>query len=161
MAKMIKKISVKNVFGTIANKDNGETTDLIEVLGICIDTEKVTTQYGDATKFKGSFKATNCETGEQFESSTLYLPDIAADELKMAMSSGAQQVQFATRISVQHSVTTDEKGNMSYDYQYACENLLPKSEENDPLLALENAIASGNVPKIVLKGVKKGKTKKK
>lgn len=132
--KMLKKITVKTVFGTLQKKaipDSGETLEQINVYGQVRRMVPGQTDLGPFIRFKGTFEAVNIGTGEMFRSMNMILPDEAADLLEEALSSeGAKSVDFALKIGV-----AGDDSNIGYHYYV---EPLMQSQEGDPLEAIRN-----------------------
>lgn len=131
-AKQIRKISVATVAGKVDLKKliDAEKIALMNVYGIATSKKIIATDYGDAVRFIGQFRAVNLETGELFQSSRMYLPSAMADDLDGALSGGGT-AEFAVRVSVIYDDTVASK------YYYDGEDLV-KPANNDAMLALES-----------------------
>lgn len=124
---IIKKITIKDVCGTVQKPESATT--LMRVVGIAKDFDTGTTTFGEFIKFKGQFRAINIATGEAFDSGAMILPDIANNLIFGALSSeGANAVEFAFDLAIKPS-----KSPTGYDYTVQS---LIESKEADPLSAL-------------------------
>ena len=153
MSALLKKISVKNIVGSMPSPKVGEEIALCVIMGYAKTFENKTTTYGDSTAFHGDFKGINVETGEDFRSGTCYLPDVASDLLKNALDTNPGIIEFGFNISVVGVKGRTEGENGKYEYR--CTPLM-KASENDPMLALENKLrdAAEAKPKLTKKGGK-------
>lgn len=136
-----KKLSVAAVYGKIDIKkvvNSEKPIHVMRVYGQAVGTKSGESNFGAWTSLVGQFKATNPETGEQSEASTLFLPDVALLPLQVALAQeGARGVMFAIDIFVKASTNTKPGGSA---YEYSFEHVLPPAE-NDPLAQLEARIA--------------------
>jgi hypothetical protein len=144
----VKKISVATVYGKIALSTlmaaPNKTLDIMTVVGVAVGIDKGESSYGDWECLKGDFEATDAKSGKVVRASTCFLPPVAMDAVKVAMSqAGANRgVEFAIKIIAKY-VAEDEghkAGGSAYEYSF--EHLLKPSAENDPILKLKAAIAA-------------------
>ena len=145
MSALLKKISVKNIVGTMPAPKVGEEIALCVIMGYAKSYAVKQTTYGDCTAFSGDFKGIDVETGEDFRSGMCYLPDVASDLLKNALDANPGIIEFGFDISVVgvKGRTEGEQGK----YEYRCRPLM-KAAENDPMLALENKLAESAKEKV-------------
>lgn len=147
-ATLMKKLSAKGIMGTLIAPEVGVEAEQFVVMGYAKGYEIKPTTFGDSTAFHGSFKAVNKISGEAFQASTLYLPDVASDLLKGAVD-GAEggAVEFGFNISLV-GVAGKVPGETG-KYEYRCAPLMETSE-NDPLELLEKRLADGavNMPRL-------------
>lgn len=132
---MVKKITLKTVTGGLSRKDTpeeGESVDLMTVIGQARRIEPASTDFGPYLRFKGAFEATDTRTGETFRSATLILPPVAQDILESAMGGESVGVEFALRIS---AVGDDSQ----IGFHYEADSLI-EHEESDPLANIRNAV---------------------
>jgi hypothetical protein len=150
--KIIKKLSVKGVCGKPVPPANGESKDLMNVIGNCQRTKVVTTTFGESVGLQGLFKAINLETGEAFRAGTAYLPDVALDLILGEMAKkDVESVDFAFTIGIVGDSELPTK------YFYIAKPLLEASE-SDPIAAIEARMTKQPAPALENKG-KNGTTK--
>lgn len=127
----VRKISIKAVCGTpdIEKVIAKKKIDLMDVYGVAQRTKAVTTDYGDAVRFIGKFRAVNLETGEVYESTRLYLPSAMEEDLSAAMNAGGN-AEFGVRINVNYDKSLATK----YYYDFVS---LIEPQNQDALLSLE------------------------
>lgn len=109
IATPLNKISVKSVFGAIpvqAVKEDGKDVlrlpaaiVVMRVIGQATGYEVKQSDFGDSLKFKGTFKAWNLDTGEVFNSSACFLPNIVEGQLGAVLDEH-DAVEFAFDIGV-------------------------------------------------------------
>lgn len=126
------KISVKNVCGELRGdrkpkKDGGELM-LMRIIGTARDTKVVSTTFGDSIGLLGNFRATAIETGQEFQSGTLFLPDLATNLIAPMLESN-QEVSFAFDIGAVYKETS------ATEYEYVVHPLLDQGGI-DPLADL-------------------------
>ena len=135
---LISKITVKTVYGKIDIEKviNAPTKqiELMDVYGLCRKALPDSSEHGEYVKFRGSFRATNLETGEAFESGSVILPRVAEEVLAGAFSDDTSEIQFGFRVVVKYDKDSVTK------YVYSVIPLLSPAE-NDPVTLLENKIA--------------------
>lgn len=140
MSTQIKKLSVATVCGKIDAKavlNAAGPIPLMTVYGMAVGVKEGASTFGDWTALVGQFKAVNAETGEVFESSQVFLPEVALIPLRVALEAGeSRSVKFAIKLAVKAATNTKPGGSV---YEYTFENALPPAE-NDPLLELESAM---------------------
>jgi hypothetical protein len=132
MAKIIKKISTKTVFGDVVLADlpEKESKELIRVVGIATGTQVGMSTYGEWTALKGSFQAINLDTGEEYRSNKCFVPDTITDGVAVALAQdNTKSVEFGVLVSVRRNP------NVAKGYEYEVEPLL-KMSESDPLESL-------------------------
>jgi hypothetical protein len=143
MATLKKKVSVKLVCGDMKKNvkewglKSGESKDVMQVLGTVNGLQTGTSDYGDWVAFKGSFKATNLATNEQFRSGKCLLPEVASDLVVAGFNvEGVDSLNMAFIVGVQ----ADEESATGYTY-YATPLL--EEDASDPLAALEKQVVAG------------------
>lgn len=130
-SQFIKKISVKNCYGKVSAAD--APMDILQVVGIATGSRTGESTYGPWVSLRGTFQATNLQTGEVFRGSECFLPDIGVDMVLVALNSkDAQAVEFAVNVSI-------KKSESPIGYEYTVTPLM-KLQENDPLAALANRL---------------------
>ena len=154
MSALLKKISVKNIVGTMPIPKVGEEILLCLIMGYAKTFEIKTTTFGDSIAFHGDFKGVNAETGEDFRSGTVYLPDVASDLLKNVLDANSGIIEFGFTISVIGVKGRTEGENGKYEYR--CMPMM-KAAENDPMLALENKLRANTEAEEKPKAKKGGK----
>ena len=130
----VRKLSVATVWGKIDLKEllkaPDEAMTLMTVLGSGVSTKTGTHTYGDWTALQGMFEATNAETGEVFQSSTLFLPDVALTPILVQLAGpGVTGIEFAIEVGVKYARNAKPGGAA---YEYTWRPLLPP-DENDPI----------------------------
>ena len=140
MATLLKKLSVKNICGTIKSPAPGIEQKLVIVMGYAKGSEIKKTTFGDSIGFHGDFKGIDIETGEEFRSGVCYLPDVAESLIENALDDHEGVVEFAFEIGIVGVAprTPGEEGK----YEYRCKPLM-KASENDPLAQLETRLKQG------------------
>lgn len=134
--KMIRKISIATVIGKPTQDQAAAKTKLMRVVGYAKSSFKVQSPYGDAHGIMGEFVATNLITGEQTESTKMFLPDIAQEPLLQALDGeSAESIAFGFDIGVEPA-TKDAKEK----YIYYCEPLIERSVES-PIKRLMDQVA--------------------
>jgi hypothetical protein len=144
---LLKKITAKTVLGDVKKIAFGDDKQLekgfpaMRVLGVVRNVQTGTSDYGDWVKFKGSFKATNLLTGEEFNSSALMLPEVASDLLDTAIQSVGDDFE-----SIECAFDIGLKGaDTSIGYEYTVTPLVEMST-SDPIVALEKQLPA--MPKV-------------
>lgn len=140
MGKQVKKLSVKTVYGLIDIKrvlNADEPIPVMYVGGTCVGYKLVPSPYGEATALQGNFIARHPDTGEEFNSSTLFLPDVAMIPIQVALAAGARGVDFAILVQVQ-AATGGKPGGVPYEYTFV--DRMPQTE-NDPLARVRLLLA--------------------
>ena len=142
MATLLKKISSKNIVTDLKavvrsiEKDGG-VREIYRILGIVSGFKDGESNFGAYTEFQGTFYATNCVSGEAFESGKCFLPDPLPGMLKGALSN-ADSVEFALAVSIKRR----DELNIGYEYLVAP---LVETRTADPLAHLKQA-ALGMLP---------------
>lgn len=134
---LLNKITVKTVCGDLENAvtEVKPVLDIIQVIGIVKDKEKITTNLGDSWKLKGEFKAINLVTKEAFYSANCFLPGLASDLVVNQLSNeGDNAVQFAFIIGIKYA-----KNKVGYEYSV---KPLIKPAENNALNLIEQQISN-------------------
>lgn len=152
MASIVKKISVKSIFGDVkAALKKGTIQDgtaIIRVIGIASGTKTGNTQFGDWTALLGQFKGTNLVTGEQFTSGKCFLPE-SAMELIVPVVVAGNTAEFAVDIGVK------ENDSLAIGYEYTVTPLIQQGS-TDAMERLESAVAeTAALPAPTKKGAKK------
>lgn len=144
--KFLKKLSTATIIGKIPAMQEGEPTrDLYTIMGIATKMKHGEGDFGEWTCFIGQFEAIKIETGEIFRSSRCFLPRMESDEVSGALASGAEQVQFAFKVSVQPS----DKGK----YEYICQPL-SRPAESDALSNLRKVVGEAKgIPEKAVKAL--------
>ena len=131
---LIGKISPKNCSGNIKQilkeMKEGQTQDILQVIGIAKGTIEGESDFGPYTGFKGQFKAKNLLDGREFMSGKCFLPDVATDLIAAQFADDIKEIQFAFIVGVK----AVETSSVGYEY-YA--KPLTEPKENDPLALLE------------------------
>lgn len=99
---LLKKLTVKTVCGEFPfPTPEKPKIKLATIGGIVTGAGVKTTDYGDSWRLSGQFLAFNVLTGERFESSVSYLPDVVSEPLAAAVRATNQPVEFAVEVGVQ------------------------------------------------------------
>ncbi len=136
---LLNKITVKAVCGDLEDAVTAErpSLDIMQVIGVVKDKEKITGQYGDSYKLKGEFKAVNMVTKEPFYSANCFLPGLANDLVVNQMDGTSDNaIQFAFVIGIKYA-----KNKVGYEYSV---KPLIQPAENNALNLIENQIKSNN-----------------
>lgn len=145
-SKIINKISTKTIFGTVnaavvAKHGKDGRLHTMRVMGMANALRSGETDKGEFTALLGRFRAIHPTTGEVFESGQCFLPNVALNLIRGAVSQG-NTVEFAYDIIAE----LDESANMGFAYRI--ENLV--QEEKDPferLMTSAPALLSLAAPK--------------
>jgi hypothetical protein len=145
-AAQLRKITIKGVMGENPDvekliKKDGKRMDLCLIYGIVRRFKPDQSDKGAFVRFYGQIRATNLVTGELFQAGQVILPGQAQDALYGAMDGveGAN-VHFGVKVGVKYD------GSSIVKYVYTVESIMPPAE-NDPLLALEQAMGMKALPK--------------
>jgi hypothetical protein len=136
--KQVKKLSVATVYGKIKLSELMTKKEMIvmRVIGSAVAVKKGISSFGEWTALQGKFRASNPSTGEVQESATLFLPDVALIPVQVALSAGAQAVEFAIDVSVKYVAEEEghKPGGSPYEYSFAS---LIEPSDDDPIARLE------------------------
>ena len=125
---MIGKITVKQVVGDKAHLRSVATekaTPIMRAAGIARGFEPGEGDNGPWIRFKGSFKAINVATGEEFISGKLFLPEVATDALvNMLSGEDVDSVEFGFDINLQ------KDDSSAVGYVYSVTPLIEPSQDN-------------------------------
>jgi hypothetical protein len=129
---LISKLSMKGI-GAQPKKNSlteGESKNIAIVIGRVSKYEVGQSTFGEFTKFRGSFEATNVETGKVYKSGACFLPQVVEALLVDAVDNAPDNsaVDFALAIGVKFSETAT-------GYEYTVEPLT-ELKEADELTAL-------------------------
>lgn len=143
MTALTKKLSVAKIVGKVNVRklpEDGSVLNLFTVIGNAVGTKSGTSDFGDWTGLVGQFEATNLETGEQFASANLFLPDVAQGLIEAQLAnSDTHQVQFAFVIGAK----ADESSSVGYTY--TAQPILPP-DAKDPLADLRASVLALEAP---------------
>lgn len=148
MAQILKKITTKTVCGKVDKKSvinsEGDPIWMMVILGRATRRLAQSSDLGEYIRFKGTFEATNIETGEVFKSMNLIVPPIAEDIIEEGFAAeGVNAVEFALKLGVRR-----DDDSVS-GYQWVAESV-KKAAEGDPLAALRSELVEQKVlPHIV------------
>jgi hypothetical protein len=137
MATLLKKISAKNIVNDLkavarsVEKDGG-VKEIYKILGIVTSLKTGESQYGQYVEFNGNFFATNCVTGEQFESGKCFLPDPLPGMIQSALANN-DSVEFALSVSIKR------RDDLAIGYEYLVSPLV-ETRSADPLAHLKQAV---------------------
>ena len=124
-ATLVKKIAVKSVCGNI--EPPTEQVAIMRIIGSVSKLEVIETTYGESTKFKGDFLATNLDSGELFRSSVAFLPSIVEGLVANSFDEENSPLEFAFDIFVSPSDNGEKK------YQYTAKPLI-EAAKSDPMM---------------------------
>lgn len=131
---LVKKISVKTVFGNIdVRKLSDSPIAIMRIIGVATKIKSGESEFGQWTAFLGQFKATNLQTNEVFASGKCFLPPQASEILEGQFDDEHSRIEFAFDISAKYSEDSTVK------YEYIVEPLF-KPAENDPIALLESKL---------------------
>lgn len=158
-SKMIKKLSVKTVYGDVKplrKLENGTETKVMTVFGMATGSKSGQSTLPDGTisnwvGLTGFFEGINPVSGEVFQSTSLFLPDIALNMILPMVLQG-KNPEFALEIIV----VTSDTSNVGFEYSFK-----PIAQNDDPLAAMREkvlAIAAPNQAALPLED--QGKKKK-
>lgn len=125
----IPKISTKTVFGPLTVEVD-KVRRVMRVGGRVIKIDTIETTYGSSLRLKGIFKAINLETGEEFSSSTCYLPDVASNLI--ALGFDGKSLEFLFDVGIKGV----EKLDGTTGYEFGLKSLVGPKPEDDPLASL-------------------------
>ena len=132
----VSKISVKSVYGEVEGMEKGEPEKpIMRVMGICVKAVHGESDKGPWTAFEGDFAAINAESGEIFRSARCFLPNVATNQLAVALEQSTGPVEFALDIAVRPS-------NNVHKYEYFAKTLKDMSA-TDPLAGLLDNYGGG------------------
>ena len=144
MSALTKKLSTAKIVGKINVRklpEDGTIQNLYTVIGMAVGTKSGTSDFGDWTGLVGQFEATNLETGEQFASANLFLPDVAQGLIEAQLANAENhQVQFAFVIGAMAD------SNSPVGYSYTAQPILPP-DAKDPLADLRASVLQLEAPK--------------
>lgn len=133
---LVKKITMAGILGNIKQivkpMKEGETKDLMLIIGIANGTKEGESDFGHYIGLRGQFKVTNLISNKKYVSSVAFLPPVAND-LILGQLRPDQEVEFAFIISVTESI------DIQIGYFYSCKPLVEPSE-NNPLNLLEKKV---------------------
>jgi len=135
----LRKLSIKAVCGEqdLQRILTEKKIALCDIFGIANRTKIVESDYGNAIRFIGQFRAVNLETGELFTSTRLYLPSMLEEELSSAMAQAAknQDTQVNAEFGVRVFVLYDK--SLATKYYYDVENIIApqKTDAIEDLMA--------------------------
>lgn len=147
MARLSMKISPKVVYGNVKRAaaqmlvDNVQQKLLYRVLGSASGIGTGESDNGVYTYFKGSFLATNYDTGEEFRAGKAFMPGAASTLLEGALSGDVTAVEFAFDVGIELDETS------ATGYVYTVESLLKPTQE-DPLLRLSSSLPKAHTKTI-------------
>jgi hypothetical protein len=142
----IKKLSVATVYGKINLKKLIEAGELpiMRVMGAAVGSKEGVSSYGDWKCLLGQFEAVNADTGEVFNASTLFLPEVAITPILVALSHpDCKGIEFAIEVHAKYIENAPSGGS---PYEYTWVPLLPP-DANDPITRVKArllALANGN-----------------
>lgn len=109
---------------------------LANIIGQATGFEVGGTDFGEYVKFRGQFRGTNLETGEQTDAPAVILPAHLGNVLRSALegkTDDVRSVDFAFGISARYDASAATK------YIYDCRSLMAPAA-SDPLAALEGQV---------------------
>lgn len=145
MAKIIKRLSIKTLFGDIDLEKLPEkgAKKLVQIVGIVTGLHVGKSMLGDLVVLKGSFLGLNLETGQKVFSSKCLVPDSLTDEISVLLA-------IKENNALEFAVVIEAKRNpdIAKGYEFVIVSLVPisKSEPLASLLARVPAIEGFSVP---------------
>lgn len=134
---VVRKLTIKNVFGDIRVKDipEGEELKIVRFAGIARAVDRGQSNYGDWQSLVGDCAATNYATGEIFVGSSCFVPAAMGDALCNALESAQQEdasatLKFAVDVSVKVSPRDANK------YEYVVRPVIESDVRNQAMLLL-------------------------
>ena len=141
---LIKKLTMSAIMGDykkILPQANGKKLPLCRVWGKAHRYETGESSYGPWVKFKGSFKAINYLSGEEFEAGNCFLPGVAADMVEpLVCDPDITAVEFAFEF---HMIPDDSP----IGFHYEAKSLVEAAEDSS-MMRLEKTLPKlpRNVP---------------
>ncbi|MFW9874962.1 MAG: hypothetical protein ACFFG0_17790 [Candidatus Thorarchaeota archaeon] len=132
-ANIVRKISVKTVFGKIdARKlpNEEEPVPVIRAMGRAHGVKTGTSTYGDWVAIKGDFFAVNLQTGVGYRGTQLFLPPVASELVESVLAdceSGTVDIAF--------DIFAFFSENSATQYEYSAKPII-ESKEADPMHGL-------------------------
>lgn len=126
---LVKKITASVVWGGDLPRHIKEPITIMRVIGQANDYEIVSSQYGDSTRYKGQFLATNLANGKCFRGGQLFLPSLL-DALIFPQLEGLGEDKKSVEFAFDIGLKPDAKSSTGYQYT-AVPLIAPK--ESDPL----------------------------
>ncbi len=150
---ILRKVTIRNVGwpkgailkalnGTFPDLKDGDTVELLKIVGQTTQAKTGQTDNGEYVRLLGEFIATNLDTGEVFQSGQAILPNFVAEVFAAALHT-SQSVEFALKIDAK------AKESAATGYEFSVTPLM-KSEPTDKmkrLLALAGIDPSFEAPK--------------
>lgn len=160
---LVKKITVKSCIGDImgmfpvypvfdeAGKPAGKKPKLgdkvmlLRVMGVSDGVKRGSTNFGDWTGFTGQFKAIVLDSGEEYRSKTIILPDTGTDYLEPAVMEhgGDGGVKFAFDLGAK--VVEDRAVKGAFKYEFIVSPLVELAE-NDTLAQFDSILPALPAP---------------
>jgi hypothetical protein len=158
--KLITKLSIKQIIGgksSILDKvisDKEKEHVVARILGVATGMKTGEGDNGPWTGLTGQFKGINTDTGEEFQSGVLFMPNVAQDMVIGALMGESKAVEFGFEISVKY----DESSATSYVYSA---RPLFESSDSDPIKLLEARMGKEALKQLEKKEVETKDAKKK
>ena len=135
-------------------EDKNEAVFIARVGGIAMEYFTGESKHGEFVGFKGQFLAIT-KDGEQFASSTIFLPTVVARKLREQLDHGVVEIEVKADVFV-----TETDKNAS-GYAYLCEPIMT-SEAADKMVKLQKSILGSALPvQLALAAPSEEKTKAK
>lgn len=160
-ATLVNKLSIKKVIGKIRAtkeetiKENGKDVKILvvednpaimRVVGVARKFEIGESDFGEYTKFVGTFQATDLRDNKDYRSGNCFLPEVATDMLRQAIiDNEGSQVEFGFDIGV------IGRPELAIGYEYTVTPLI-EATEADPLQMLANKINAEKPKQIAAPG---------
>lgn len=126
----------KTAEGKDVRSSKGSDVPLLRILGQVVGFKAGASDYGSYVELRGTFVATNLQTGEVTDGvSRCILPDAIGEPLANAIHTGAEAVEFAVEIYVSFNE------DAAVMYEFNARNLLPASTPQ-PVQALMDRMAT-------------------
>lgn len=137
-ASLIKKVSIKSVFGDIkksveripGDETNPVKTPIMRMVGTVIGFKTGTSDYGDWIGFKGDFVAVNLQDGKAFRGGQAFLPEVASNLVQAAIMDTDDDIS----ITVAFDIFVQRADNPT-GFEYTAKPLMPVAE-SDPMMLL-------------------------
>lgn len=138
--KLFKKLSYKIVCGEPA-----PGTATMRVAAVIRKIEKMATQYGESVAFIGDIAAVNLATGEQVESTKIYLPRVAEDFLLGLFEQG-KNVEGFQALNVVLDIDVIESEKSSCGYEFTVDVVTADARKSEAVMMLEHISGYGKLP---------------
>lgn len=134
---VVKKLSVKTVYGDILVKDIPEGAELkvARFAGIATATDHGGSTYGDWRCIVGECAATNYQTGEIFIGRSCFIPGAMGDAIIDALTA-AQREDAGASLKFSVDVSVKVSGRDANKYEYIVRPVIESNITNEAMLLL-------------------------